>query len=220
MSLDIIALTDPQSPQAEAYRSLRTNLDFYSLENPLHTLLIASPEPDEDRSQVLANLGVISAQAGKQVILVDANMRRPRLHTIFGLSNDQGLATALVDAHAELPIRETEIAHLRVLPAGPTPTNPADLLASDRMSQVLAQLKDQADVILFDAPPLVAVTDGALLAARVDGVLLVARAGQTRRELVEKAKDILGKVKANLVGAVLTNAAVETGVYKYYGEAS
>ncbi len=213
MPLDLIALTDPQSPQAEAYRSLRTNLDFYSLENPLHTLLIASPEPDEDRTRVLANLGVISAQAGKRVILVDANMRRPRLHTIFGLSNDRGLATALVDARAKLPIRETEIPRLRVLPAGPTPTNPADLLASARMSQVLAQLKDQADVILFDAPPLVAVTDGALLAARVDGVLLVARAGQTRRELVEKAKDILGKVKANLVGAVLTNAAVETGVY-------
>ncbi len=218
MTIELITLTDPQSPQAEAYRSLRTNLDFYSLENPLHTLLIASPEPDDDRTKVLANLGVISAQAGKRVILVDADMRRPRLHEVFGAPNDQGLATVLVENQDALPIFDTEVANLRVLPAGPTPVNPADLLASPRMNEVLEQLKDMADVILFDAPPLVAVTDGALLAARVDGVLLVARAGQTRRELVEKARDILGKVKANLVGAVLTNAAMETGVYKYYGE--
>lgn len=218
MTSDLITLTDTQSPQAEAYRSLRTNLDFYSLENPLHTLLIASPEPDDDRTLVLANLGVISAQAGKRVILVDADMRRPRLHDIFGLPNDRGLATVLSQEEADLPIFDTSVPNLRVMPAGPKPTNPADLLASPRMTQVMNQLKDMADVILFDAPPLVAVTDGALLAARVDGVLLVARAGQTRRELVEKAKDILAKVKANLVGAVLTNAAMETGVYKYYGE--
>ena len=218
MTLDIVALTDAQSPQAEAYRSLRTNLDFYSLENPLHTLLIASPEPDDDKTKVVANLGVISAQAGKRVILVDADMRRPRLHEVFGLANDRGLATALAEDAGELPIFNTQVENLRILPAGPTPVNPADLLASARMNQVLDQLKDMADVILFDAPPLVAVTDGALLAAKVDGVLLVARAGQTKRELVEKAKDILQKVKANLVGAVLTNAAVETGVYKYYGE--
>ena len=218
MTLDIVALTDAQSPQAEAYRSLRTNLDFYSLENPLHTLLIASPEPDDDKTKVVANLGVISAQAGKRVILVDADMRRPRLHEVFGLANDRGLATALAEDAGELPIFNTQVENLRILPAGPTPVNPADLLASARMNDVLDQLKDMADVILFDAPPLVAVTDGALLAAKVDGVLLVARAGQTKRELVEKAKDILQKVKANLVGAVLTNAAVETGVYKYYGE--
>ncbi|HEY80780.1 MAG TPA: CpsD/CapB family tyrosine-protein kinase [Caldilineae bacterium] len=218
MTLDIVALTNAQSPQAEAYRSLRTNLDFYSLENPLHTLLIASPEPDDDKTKVVANLGVISAQGGKRVILVDADMRRPRLHDVFGVNNHRGLATALAEEEGDLPLVDTAVPNLRILPAGPTPVNPADLLASHRMNDVLEQLKGMADVILFDAPPLVAVTDGALLAARVDGVLLVARAGQTRRELVERARDILGKVKANLVGAVLTNAAVETGVYKYYGE--
>ena len=218
MTLDIVTLTNPQSPQAEAYRSLRTNLDFYSLENPLHTLLIASPEPDDDKTKVIANLGVISAQAGKRVILVDADMRRPRLHEVFGVPNDRGLATALAGNSDELTLYEAQDANLHILPAGPTPVNPADLLASARMTEVLGQLKSLADVILFDAPPLVAVTDGALLAAKVDGVLLVARAGQTRRELVEKAQDILSKVKANLVGAVLTNAEVETGVYKYYGE--
>ncbi len=218
MTLDIVALTNPQSPQAEAYRSLRTNLDFYSLENPLHTLLIASPEPDDDKTKVVANLGVISAQAGKRVILVDADMRRPRLHDVFGVNNQRGLATVLAEDVDDLPIFDTQVENLYVLPAGPKPVNPADLLASARMSQVLEQLKGMADVILFDAPPLVAVTDGAVLAAKVDGVLLVARAGQTKRELVEKAQDILSKVKANLVGAVLTNAEVETGVYKYYGE--
>ncbi len=217
MTNDLITVTDAQSPQAEAYRSLRTNLDFYSLENPLHALLIASAEPDDDNTIVLANLGVISAQAGKHVILVDADMRRPRLHELFHLNNDRGLATALTEEGNDLPIFATDIPNLHVMPAGPTPTNPADLLASVRMNDVLTQLKQKADVILFDAPPLVAVTDGALLAAKVDGVLLVARAGHTRRELVEKAQDILQKVKANLIGSVLTNAAVDTGVYKYYG---
>ena len=216
--IDLITLTDAQSPRAEAYRSLRTNLDFYSLENPLHALLITSAEPDDDKSTVLANLGVISAQGGKQVILVDADMRRPRLHTLFGVANGQGLATALVDEHAALPIIDTEIPNLRVIPAGPTPANPADLLASARMDAIIAQLKQQADVVLFDAPPLIAVTDGALLATKVDGVLLVARAGHTKREFVERAKDVLAKVKANLVGSVLTNAALDTGVYKYYGK--
>ena len=218
MTAQLITLTDAQSPRAEAFRSLRTNLDFYSLENPLHTLLITSAEPDEDKTTVLANLGVISAQGGKKVILVDADMRLPRLHTLFGLKNERGLSTALTSKQDELPILDTEIPNLRVLPAGPSPVNPADLLASGRMNQVIEALKSQADVVLFDAPPLIAVTDGALLAARVDGVLLVARAGRTKREFVTRAKDVLSKVKANLVGSVLTNAALERGVYTYYGK--
>jgi non-specific protein-tyrosine kinase len=215
--INLITLTNAQSPRAEAYRSLRTNLDFYSLENPLHTLVITSAEPDDDKTTVLANLGVISAQGGKRVVLVDADMRRPKLHEIFGLGNDRGLSTALVDEDADLPIFDTEVPNLRVIPAGPTPANPADLLASARMGAIIAQLKERADVVLFDAPPLIAVTDGALLATKVDGVLLVARAGRTRREFVERAKDVLAKVNANLVGSVLTNAALDTGVYKYYG---
>ncbi len=216
--IDLITITDAHSPRAEAYRSLRTNLDFYSLENPLHTLLITSAEPEDDKTTVLANLGVISAQGGKRVILIDADLRRPRLHEVFGLDNSRGLASALTGETADLPIFDTEIPNLRVIPAGPTPENPADLLASARMGDIIAQLKEQADVVLFDAPPLIAVTDGALLATRVDGVLLVARAGHTKREFVERAKDILAKVNANLVGSVLTNAALDTGVYRYYGE--
>ena len=215
--IDLITLTDAQSPKAEAYRSLRTNLDFYSLENPLHTLLITSAEPEDDKTTVLANLGVISAQGGKRVILVDADLRRPRLHEVFGMSNDQGLSTALISEQAQLPVFATDVPGLSIVPAGPTPTNPADLLASARMDAIIAQLKEQADVVLFDAAPLIAVTDGALLATKVDGVLLVARAGHTKREFVERAKDVLAKVKANLVGSVLTNAALDTGVYNYYG---
>ncbi len=218
MTIDLITLTDAQSPKAEAYRSLRTNLDFYSLENPLHTLLITSAEPDDDNTTVLANLGVISAQGGKKVILVDGDLRRPRLHEIFGLDNSQGLSTALTDEDAALPIFDTEVPNLRVIPAGPAPKNPADLLASKRMGDIISQLKEQADVVLFDAAPLIAVTDGALLSTRVDGVLLVARAGYTKREFVERARDILDKVNANLVGSVLTNATLDTGVYKYYGK--
>jgi len=218
MTIDLVTLNDAQSPRAEAYRSLRTNLDFYSLENPFHTLLVTSAEPDDDKTTVLANLGVISAQTGKKVILVDADMRRPGLHTIFGQDNQRGLATILSDDKADLPIFETAVPNLRVMAAGPAPVNPTDLLASERMNAVIAQLQQQADLVLFDAPPLIAVTDGALLATKVDGVLLVARAGRTKREFVERAKDILAKVNANLVGSVLTNAALDTGVYSYYGK--
>jgi non-specific protein-tyrosine kinase len=218
MTANLITLTDAQSPKAEAFRSLRTNLDFYSLENPLHTLLITSAEPDEDKTMVLANLGVISAQGGKKVILVDADMRLPRLHTLFQLQNEQGLANVLTQPQAALPIFETDVPNLFVMPAGPAPNNPADLLASARMQELIATLKTQADVVLFDAPPLIAVTDGALLATRVDGVLLVAAAGRTKREFVARAKDILSKVNANLVGSVLTNATLERGVYTYYGK--
>lgn len=217
MTPDLITLTDARSPQAEAYRSLRTNLEFSSLDHKLHTLLITSTAPDEGKSTTLANLGVIYAQTGRQVVLLDCDLRRPRLHKIFGLANNLGVATALLDPEAPLPWQEAAVANLRLLSSGPLPPNPADLLASARMNTLLQRVAAEADLVLIDAPPVLAVTDAALLAAKVDGVLLVVSAGQTKREHALRAKDLLAKVNARLVGAVLNNAAADTGLFHHYG---
>lgn len=218
MTTDLVTLQDARSPQAEAFRSLRTNLDFSSLDHPLHTLLITSAEPDEGKSTILANLGVIYAQTGKRVVLIDSDLRRPRLHQLFGLSNNAGLSSAILDADAALPLQNTDIPGLQVITSGPLPSNPADLLASQRMSNLLQQLREEADIILLDAPPVIAVTDAAVLATKVDGVLLAVSAGRTTRDHAQRAKALLDKVNARIVGAVLNNAALDTSIYGYYGQ--
>lgn len=217
MAPDLITLTDARSPQAEAYRSLRTNLEFSSLDHKLHTLLVTSTAPDEGKSTTLANLGVINAQAGKSVVLLDCDLRRPKLHELFGLGNNTGITTALLNPDEMLPLQVTTVPNLRIVTSGPLPPNPADLLASERMDRLLQKVARDADLVLLDAPPVIAVTDAALLAAKVDGVLLVVSAGQTKREHAQRAKDLLGKVNARLVGAVLNNAALDASISSYYG---
>lgn len=213
----LIALRDPRAPAAEAYRTLRTNIQFSSLDKPLRTLLATSTAPDEGKSTTIANLAVTIAQAEQRVILVDCDLRRPTLHTLFGLPNDSGLTSAiLAQEDAELPFQDVGVPGLRLLTSGPLPPRPADILGSRRMEAVIARLRADADIVLFDTPPVVAVTDAAVLATRVDGVLLVFQAGRTSRERGRQARQILEKVKANIVGVVLNNAAVEQG-YGYYG---
>lgn len=218
MSLNLVTLLDPRSAQTEAYRSLRTNLDFFSLDYPLRTLLITSAAPEEGKSTTLANLGVTYAQGGKRVVLVDCDLRRPQLHEIFGLSNNVGLTTVILGHDAALPVQATDVANLQVMTSGPLPPNPADLLASKRMDDLLARLHEQADLVLLDSPPVIAVTDAAVLAAKVDGVLLVVNAGHTKREHAQRAKDLLAKVNARLVGAILQNAAIDNSAYGAYGQ--
>jgi capsular exopolysaccharide synthesis family protein len=212
----LIAIRDPRSPAAEAYRTLRTNLQFTSLDHPLHTLLATSTAPDEGKSTTLANLAVTMAQAEQQVILVDCDLRRPSLHTLFGASNESGLTNMiLATEEAPPPLQDVGVPGLSLLASGPLPPRPADILGSRRMEQVIARLRGMADVVLFDTPPVIAVTDAAVLATRVDGVLLVFQAGKTRRDRARRTREILEKVKANVVGVVLNGAALEQG-YGYY----
>ncbi len=211
----LITLRDPSSAAAEAYRTLRTNLLFSSLDKPLHTLLATSSAPNEGKSTTLANLAVTMAQAEQSVLLVDCDLRRPGLHTLFGLPNDEGLTSAiLAQSEGPLPIQSTSVPGLRLLASGPLPPRPADLLGSRRMGALIERLRTEADIVLFDTPPVVAVTDAAVLAPRVDGVLLVLHAGQTRRDRAREARQILEKVKANIVGVVLNGAKQERG-YSY-----
>ncbi len=213
---DLIALRDPRSPAAEAYRTLRTNIQFSSLDKPIHTLLVTSTAPDEGKSTTLANLAVTMAQAEQRVVLVDCDLRRPVLHTLFHLSNEQGLTNSILDTEdAPLPLQETSVTGLRVLTSGPLPPRPADLLGSRRMGMIIERLKQEADMVLFDTPPVTAVTDAAVLSTHLDGVLLVLQAGKTRRDRAREARRLLEKVQANIVGVVLNNARLESS-YGYY----
>jgi non-specific protein-tyrosine kinase len=155
------------------------------------------------------------AQSEQRVILVDCDLRRPGLHTLFGLNNDTGVTTMVLEQDdVAPPLQATGVAGLSLLASGPLPPRPADILGSRRMERIIARLRDEADVVLFDTPPVLAVTDAAVLAARVDGVLLVFAAGRTRRERARRAREMLEKVKAHIVGVVL-NGAQANDAYTY-----
>jgi non-specific protein-tyrosine kinase len=215
---DLITLTDARSPVSEAYRTLRTNLEFTGLDHPLRSLLVASPNTNAEKSVTLANLAVIMAEGGRRVILVDGDLRRPRVHEIFAASNQTGLSELLSQDTDldDISLSDSGVEGLQLLTAGELPQNPSVLLGSTRMEAVIAALVQRADLVLFDAPPVIAVTDAALLASQVDGTLLVIRAGATQREHVQHAKELLEKVNARVVGAVLTNASLDSSVSSYY----
>lgn len=215
--MTLITLTNPRSPVSEAYRTLRTNLSFYSLDDPLRSLVVTSAAPDEGKSTTVANLAVTMAQSGRKTILVDCDLRRPSLHTLFNLQNTAGFTSMMLDENAAAPLQKTEVDNLWLLTSGPKPPNPADLLGSRQMDRVIETLLGQADIVLFDAPPVVAVTDAVVLGAKVDGVLLVISAGKTRRDHAEKAKQILEKANVRIIGVTLTNAPKDTSLSDYYG---
>lgn len=213
---ELITLANPKSPVSEAYRTLRTNIQFSSLDKPLRTLLVTSSSPNEGKSTTLGNLAVTFAQAGYRVILVDCDLRRPSLHEVFRIENSAGLTSLIIDDNPASGLaRETSVPNLRVIPAGPLPPNPSELLGSQRMDKVIEVLKSEADFVLFDCPPILAVTDAAVLARKVDGVLLVVSAGKTKREHAARAKLLLDKVNANILGVALNNAEFDSALYKY-----
>jgi capsular exopolysaccharide synthesis family protein len=214
----LITISEPRSAISEAYRTLRTNLDFASLDSALKTLAVTSAGVGEGKSSTLANLAVISAQTGRKVIVVDADLRRPTIHQLFGLKNDTGLTTAMMSgtAQATPPLQATSVEGLSVLTSGPLPPNPAELMGSRRMDEIIAYLAEEADQVFFDTPPVVAVTDAAVLATKVDGVLLVISAGKTRREYARLAVQRLQQINARLVGTVLTNVTLGAGFQGYY----
>ncbi len=214
--MSLVTLTDPRSPVSEAYRTLRTNLSFYSLDNPIRTLVVTSAAPGEGKSTTVANLAVTMAQSGRRTILVDCDLRRPSLHTLFDVSDQPGLTNMVLD-EMDAPLQQTNVENLWLLASGAKPPNPADLLGTQKVDRVIEKLVAQADIVLFDAPPVMAVTDAAVLGAKVDGVLLVISAGKTRREHAERAKELLEKAKVRIVGATLTNAPKDSSLGGYYG---
>jgi succinoglycan biosynthesis transport protein ExoP len=224
---ELVMTAQPRSPLAEAFRGLCTNIRFSSADKPLKTLLVTSPDVAEGKSIIVANLSAAMAQAGLRVIAVDADLRRPRLHQLFSLDlNGQasangmsrGLTEALPEGRTDGNLQPTQVDGLSVLPSGGLPPNPAELAGSDHMRELLHTLAQQADVVLLDSPPLLAVADAIALAQAVDGVLLVVVAGRTQRQTARQAVEGLRQVGANLVGVVLNAVPTRKGSYDRYRE--
>jgi capsular exopolysaccharide synthesis family protein len=215
---ELVNLEQGHSAAAEAFRVLRTNLQFVGVDRPLRTLLIASPSPREGKSLIAANLAVAFAQADQRVILIDADLHRPRQHRIFGLPNNAGLTTALLAPEAARDgfCQVTSVPGLCVVTSGPLPPNPAELLGSARMRDLIQTFGREADIILLDSPPVTALADAAILSTQVDGVLLLISAGQTRREMAKRAMAALERVQARVVGALLNRLPAQGSGYGYY----
>jgi non-specific protein-tyrosine kinase len=206
--MNLVTLTQPASASAEAYRSLRTNLLFARTDVPLKSVLITSPDSAKDAATVTANLAVSMAQSERRVIVVDANLREPMLHTLFEVPNNAGLADVLGHTTSDAPARisDTPVPGLRVLTCGLVAGNAADLLSSNRMDAAISMLGQQCDVVLLCAAPLMTYSDAAVVASKVNGTLLVVRAGKTRRDAAQKAKDMLAMAHVHVLGAVLLGA--------------
>ena len=215
----LIAWMRVKSPESEAYRTLRTNIQFSSVDNPIRSLLVTSSSPGEGKSTTTANLAVVLAQTGQRVIVVDTDLRRPVLHKVFGVPNNIGLTTALLageNLSLEGYLQPTEIDTLSVLTSGPIPPNPSELLGSHRMQHLIEVLAQAADIVIFDSPPVLAVTDAVVLGRQVDGVLVVADAGNTREHALAQAAAELQKTGANVLGVALNRLDTRRGGYYYY----
>ncbi|HBY97264.1 MAG: polysaccharide biosynthesis tyrosine autokinase [Ardenticatenaceae bacterium] len=220
----VILANAPRSPLAEAYRMLRTNLQFAMVDRPLHILVVTSPGPREGKSVTSANLAVAVAQTGARVILVDADLRRPSQHTLFTLPNQTGLTSAIVSDEVDLQalLKPTTMSGLSVMTSGPIPPNPAELLNSERMSHLLQELAAQAELVILDTPPTLAATDAAILAAKADGTLLVIDTNLTKRTELVHTTEQLQRVGATLLGATLNRLRRHNlaGYYYYYYDVS
>lgn len=211
---------DPRSPVSEAFRTLRTNLQFSLVGRPGRVILVTSSSPEEGKTTTVVNLAMVMAQAGQRVIVVDTDLRRPTLHRHFGLKNDSGVTTALLelDFSGALSSSATGVENLTVVTSGPLPPNPSELLGSARMASFIEWLKGSTDVVLFDSPPALAVTDPSVLARLADGVVVVVDSRSTRAGALARTRETLERAAGpgKLLGVVLNKLAAKSGGSYYY----
>lgn len=213
----IFTMDNPKSVFSEAYRTLRTNMQFANVDQALNSILFTSSGPGEGKSSIVSNLGVSVAQSGKRVLIIDADLRNPSQHKTFLQVNDVGLSTTLVEDVPSLNyVVHTSQEGLDLLTSGPIPPNPADLLGSKRMIQILEAARLAYDVVFIDSPPTISVTDSSILAQAVDGVVLVLSSGEVSKEYAVRAKEQLEKVGANIIGTILNKAKMKTRDHYYY----
>ncbi|MFJ5759278.1 CpsD/CapB family tyrosine-protein kinase [Neobacillus sp. NPDC093182] len=216
-SRKLIANLDSKSPISEQYRTIRTNIQYSSVDKEIKTLMVTSSGPAEGKSTTVANLAVVFAQLGKKVLLVDADLRKPTVHRTFGVNNLFGFTTVLTkQATLGSAVLETEEKDLYILTSGPVPPNPAELLSSKSMEQFMEEAKEQFDYVLFDTPPLLAVADPQILANKVDGSIYVVYSGKTEIDQAKKAKELLENAQSKLVGVVLNHKELKNNEYYYY----
>jgi succinoglycan biosynthesis transport protein ExoP len=215
----LISYVRPNSEAAEAYRALRTAILLSGLGEPPRTILVTSPFPQEGKTTISANIALVLAQRGSRVLLVDADLRRPGLEKMLGLKSNGGLSTLLsgVDKIEDVVVRFSKVPQLWILPAGPVPPQPAELLGSEQMNKYIARWREEFEHVIIDTPPCLSVTDATLLSSSVDRVLLVARSGQTQKPALRRACDLLFQVNAKGMGIVLNAFDMRVDSY-YYGQ--
>ncbi|HDR7135417.1 TPA: CpsD/CapB family tyrosine-protein kinase [Bacillus cereus] len=214
----LIAHQQPKSPISEQYRNIRTNVEFAAIDTNLHSLMVTSANPSEGKTTTTANMAVVFAQQGKKVLLIDADMRKPAMHQMFQVDNIFGLTNVLTHSERlEKCVQTTLVDNLHFLACGPIPPNPAELLGSKSMKELLGQAYSMYDLVIFDMPPILAVTDAQIMANVCDASILVVRSESTEKETAVKAKGLLESAKGKLLGVVLNDREREQGLYYYYG---
>lgn len=220
-AVSLVTLVDKSSPITEQYRTIRTNIQFASsADQRIQTIVVTSSGPGEGKSTTSANLAIVFANSGQRVLLVDSDMRKPTVHKTFALKNTSGLSTVLSTNRSVMEAaQKTIVDNLTVLTSGPKPPNPSELLGSVRMNQVVEEAKNLYDIVIFDMPPIVAVTDAQIMASKADGTVMVIRENVSRKESLLKARDLLRMVQARVLGVVYNGAqhSKDQGYYYYYG---
>lgn len=217
LSERLVTLTKPDGIVAEAYRSLRTSLLYSLVDNPPRLITFTSPGPREGKSTTCSNLGITLAQAGKSTVLIDCDFRKPVLHRVFEVRNLRGVVDILAGEHAAEDVWHEPVENLKVVTVGPVPPNPAELLGSERFSELLVQMRAQFEYVLIDAPPVQLVSDPAIIAAQTDGVLLVLDSQNTRKSSLRRSLRSLESVGATVLGTVMNNYKNPSGGYSYGG---
>ncbi|MEC6747659.1 CpsD/CapB family tyrosine-protein kinase [Marinilactibacillus sp. XAAS-LB27] len=216
----LIVMNRPSSVISEQFRTIRTNIQYSMIDEELKTIVVTSAGPSSGKSTVSANLAAIFASEDKRVLLVDADLRKPTVHKTFNTRNNIGMTTLLTDRSLTLEdsIARTQVEGLYLLTSGAIPPNPAELLASKRINEIIEIMQQQFDMIIFDMPPVLAVTDAQIMASKVDGVLFVIPKGEVKKDHVIKSKELLDNVQAKLLGAVMNKVEkTEENYYYYYG---
>lgn len=213
----LVAMTTPKSPIAEQYRTIRTNIQFSTVDEEISSMIVTSAGPGEGKSTTAANVAVVFAQQGKKVLLIDGDLRKPTAHYTFKVDNHAGLTNVLTrQSTLTQAAKYTDQENLSLLTSGPIPPNPSELLASKGMKQMIEDAKREYDLVIFDTPPVLVVTDAQILSNAVDGVVLVVSSGKTELEGAKKAKDALVQSQAKILGTVLNNKKQQDGQYYYY----
>ncbi|KQL17969.1 capsular biosynthesis protein [Cytobacillus solani] len=215
--IHLIAHMNPMLPITEQYRQIRTSIQFSSVDKTIKSIVLASAQSGEGKSTTASNLAIVLAQQGNQVLLVDADLRKPSIHYAFRVSNIDGLTNVLTkEVELDSAIKQTDIHNLSLLTSGAKPPNPSEILSSNSMETLMGKLKEMFDFVIYDTPPALAVTDSQVLANKCDGVILVVASGKTNRELALKSLDVLKQARAHILGAVVNG--IELSKKEYYRE--